>query len=140
MKYATGPLIGLLMIVSTSAAAKGFEGLQGYTVLAVMTVDGTFNGCAPGRSVPLEGGFSVECIYAAYQYAFRPEVAVLVSPATADDGTRLILCKLMVDDTAHLVNCNAMVRQYMRILQRIAADGHDYAKELVTRYEAIGIE
>ena len=130
----------LLLIAGGAAVAQDLTGIQGYTVLTVATIPGTFNGCAPGRTVEIgEHGLVARCIGSGYQYAYRPSVAVLVNPVTADGGSRVVLCQLLVDDTLHAANCNALLQEYMRLLRAVAADGNDYAAELLARFEAIGI-
>ena len=71
-------LSSLFSLKSFALDASDFNGLEGFSVAAVTRVDGDFEGCDFDKKIHLQNGWILTCQNYNYQYAYSPEVAVLV--------------------------------------------------------------
>jgi hypothetical protein len=89
-----------LLIVTSSAIAldaSDFNGLEGWTVAAVTTVRGDFEGCDFEKRIRFDNGWTLTCSGYSYSYAYRPD-AVIFSKAIEIKGRNYWMIKVLIDD------------------------------------------
>ncbi|WP_139260704.1 hypothetical protein [Duganella sacchari] len=70
--------------------------MEGYTIVAVTSVDGEFQGCDFGRVIKLLNGMSYKCSSYSYTYAYSPD-AIVFAKANAYQGKSLATIKLLIE-------------------------------------------
>jgi hypothetical protein len=90
----------LLVFASTVALADStmrlLRKLEGYTIIAVTSVDGEFQGCDYGRVIRLRNGSAFRCSSYGYIYAYSPD-AIVFAKVTSIQGRSLATIKLLVE-------------------------------------------
>lgn len=83
MRYIVG--FGLTLLAPI-ALASDLEDLarDGYAVIDETQVDGDFEGCEHGKSIPLLNGLVFVCSEYNYSYSFMPEVLILQHVRSGD--------------------------------------------------------
>lgn len=71
--------------------------LEGWTIVAVRTVDGTFEGCDHDKLIEFTDGTELRCGEYGYHYAYRPE-AVIFAKSSEFGGESYVAVKMMVED------------------------------------------
>lgn len=80
----------------TAPCDRALRRVEGYTVVKVTSIKGTFNGCAYDRLVELIDGTILRCSSYGYQYAYAPD-AVLFARSVAIEGKSATITKLLVE-------------------------------------------
>ncbi len=99
----------LLLTANPSSAdcADELENLEGYTIVAVKTIEGwydddekddsSFNGCSHGRVIVFTDGTGLTCAEYGYMYAYRP-TAIIFAKEISWKGKSFHDFKMMVED------------------------------------------
>ena len=92
---ALAPLI-LAAHFSSAPCDRALRRLEGWTIMKVSTVRGTFNGCEYDKLVELTDGTVLRCASYGYQYAYMPDAVVFAKSVTAG-ATSAVMIRLMVE-------------------------------------------
>ncbi len=92
-------VLALFLVTSAAVAldASDFSGMEGWTVAAVTTVRGDFEGCDFDKRIRFDNGWTLTCSGYSYSYAYRPD-AVIFSKAVEIRGRGYWMVKVLIDD------------------------------------------
>ena len=101
---------GILFLTANPShadCADELVNLEGYTIIAVKTIEGwydddekdesSFNGCSHGRVIVFTDGTGLTCAEYGYMYAYRP-TAVIFAKEISWKGKSFYDLKMMVED------------------------------------------
>ena len=71
--------------------------MEGWTIVAVTQVDGTFDGCDHDKKINLANQWVLTCGEYNYSYAYRPDVVVFAKPM-AYAGRQMWMVKVLIED------------------------------------------
>jgi hypothetical protein len=77
--------------------ASDFSDLEGWTVAAVTTVRGDFEGCDFDKRIPFDNGWVLTCSEYSYSYAYRPD-AVIFAKSVDLRGRAYWMVKVLIED------------------------------------------
>jgi len=100
MKIVCRAAISATALLCTSAFAvdaSDFSGMEGWTVAAVTTVSGDFEGCDFDRPIKFDNGWTLTCSGYSYSYAYRPD-AVIFAKRFELRGRRYWMVKVLIGD------------------------------------------
>ena len=80
--------------------ARILRRLEGWTIIHVDTIDGSWEGCDYGRLIKLSDGSVLKCSSYGYSYAYRPDAIVLGKSATLG-GRSFLSIKLFVENEVY---------------------------------------
>lgn len=90
---------GVLLISPSAFAldASDFRGLAGWTVAAVTTVRGDFEGCDFNKLIQFDNGWNLTCSGYSYSYAYHPD-AVIFTKLIDLRGRSYWMVKALIDN------------------------------------------
>jgi hypothetical protein len=72
-------LAGMLLLgIARADDCRSMKKYVGYTIVAVKTIPGSFQGCEHGKAIVFEDKTYLTCSEYGYQYSFRPDAVLLV--------------------------------------------------------------
>lgn len=83
--------------VAFALDASDFAGLEGWTVAAVTTVRGEFEGCEHSKRIRFDNGWSLTCSEYSYNYSYQPD-AVIFAKQFDFRGKSYWMIKVLIDD------------------------------------------
>ena len=93
----------LAIFIATQSApalaldASDFTDLEGWTVAAVTTVRGDFEGCDHDKLIRFDNGWLLTCAEYSYSYSYRPDAVIFVK-AIDFRGRSYWMVKALIDD------------------------------------------
>lgn len=89
-------LLGSALRADAAPCDRALRRLEGWTIIRVGSVRGTFEGCDFDRLVELTDGTILRCSAYGYQYAYMPD-AVVFGKSISVSGQDAVMIKLMVE-------------------------------------------
>lgn len=94
---------GAPMTTAQQTCSADLGELVGWTIAAVKTIDGEFQGCEFNRVISFTDGSQVRCMSYNYTYSYMPD-AVLFARSIVYKGTKHTLIKMCVEDELYDVS------------------------------------
>ena len=80
----------------TESCTRALRRMEGWTIVKVTTVNGTFEGCDFNRIIQFLDGTGVRCSSYGYQYAYMPD-AILFGKSSSISGRSFTMLRLLVE-------------------------------------------
>jgi len=91
-------LVWLAMPATAYPCADDFSSsMEGYTIVAVTQVDGTFEGCDYDKSVKFRNGMTLKCSTYSYTYAYAPDAIIFAKPMS-HQGQSFYSIEVLIED------------------------------------------